>query len=606
MKRIIVIVIGLTVLAILSIVIYFSFQKSKSPLPEQYTGNWINENTNNWEYGFFEEFAIYESDFWDYYSVNFDNENQVEITLKNGKNELKLQLVSINPSQIKIISEKGEENFILMSSKYPNYPTKDTGFFSTPTFEGDSATIIGYYRNLDKGLKGFAQRFFPSPFEIAIGDFLSGEEMKYYADIDKSGRFKITFPVLNTQEVWVDWKRTRLRAVVEPGDILFLFVDINDYVPTNDDKQKNYENYIDRSKQVLYMGKNARLNNEIHQYKSPWISINRSEWKNLSDLEYLQKCEDVYQRRVELLNEYIEKNPTVSDKFRYYEQTREKYEFASYLMQHYYDLDRGFQDGYIQYIEDFFPLDDELTYTFTRDFVIFLHDYIFYKDYKSRGISPNDADSLITNPNLRELWTTNRYNYWFKVLRKPLSIHQQEVFKQKVTNPYLRNYIDAIQKHYGDVANMGVSYDASLKNTENLKEYKDADELLKKLIEPYKGKVIYADFWATWCRGCRENMKYVNDLKKQLQGEDVVFMYFASDSPEGTWKNIIKEFDLTGENVVHYRLPNTQQGMIERKLSVYHFPTYILIDKKGNIVNTDAAQPANANEAIRQIKELSK
>jgi len=216
------------------------------------------------------------------------------------------------------------------------------------------------------------------------------------------------------------------------------------------------------------------------------------------------------------------------------------------------------------------------------------------------------ADSLITNPNLRELWTTNRHCYWFENLHKPLSVQQQRIFRQKVTNPYLRNYIDKIQKHYGDVANTGLSYDASLKNTEHLKEYKDADELFKKLIEPYKGKVIYADFWGTWCASCRENMQYANNIKERLQGENVVFMYFANRSPEDTWKNVIKEFDLTGENVVHYRLTDEQQGMIERKLSVTSFPTYMLIDRKGNVVNTNAEQPRNPDGVIKQIKELLK
>ena len=686
-KKLLVPFIAILTIVIL-LVIYFSFPTSKSPLPDKYVGNWINEKDNNWEFGFFEEFVIYDCDFWDYHSVNFDNENQVEITLKKGNEKMELQLVSINPNQIKIISETGEENFILMGGKFPNYSTKDTEFFSTPTFQGDSATIIGYYRNLDKGLKGFAQRFFPSPFQISFSDFLSRDEVKYYADIDKLGRFKLTFPIMNPQELFVDWKRTRLKAVMEPNDVLFLFVDINDYLPTSDDKEKSYENYVDRSKQILFMGNNARLNNEIYQYKDPWISINKSEWKQLSDMDFLKNCENVYKQRIELLNEYIEKNPNISDKFRYYKQEQEKYEFAFHLMQHRFDLrnkeNRSFQDGYIQYIEDFFSFDDELLYTLTRDFGIFLRDYIGYiSDLKERphsveyselkeclrkdGELTNDierqineiydlvgkietetkekkqplidelisrgkelnmnksvkniadsifqersffntdiADSLIANPNLRELWTTNLYQYWFEVLRKPLSIHQQKIFKQKVTNPFLRSYIDKIQKHYGDVANIGFSYEASLKNTEHLKEYREADELFTKLIEPYKGKVIYVDFWGTWCAPCRENMRYVNSIKERLQSEDVVFMYFANRSPEDTWRNVIKEFDLTGENIVHYRLPDVQQGMIERKLSVTSFPTYMLIDRNGKVVNTNAEQPRNPDGVMRQIKELQK
>jgi len=38
-------------------------------IPEALIGNWINEKTNEWEYGFFEEFAIYKNDFWQYESI---------------------------------------------------------------------------------------------------------------------------------------------------------------------------------------------------------------------------------------------------------------------------------------------------------------------------------------------------------------------------------------------------------------------------------------------------------------------------------------------------------------------------------------------------------
>ena len=118
--------------------------------------------------------------------------------------------------------------------------------------------------------------------------------------------------------------------------------------------------------------------------------------------------------------------------------------------------------------------------------------------------------------------------------------------------------------------------------------------------------VIYVDFWGTWCGACKENMKYVKDLKAKLKGQDVVFMYFANRSPEDSWKNIIKEMDLTGENVVQYRLPEKQEEIIERLFSVNSFPTYLLINKEGKVVNTKAAYPMQGEITVQQISELLK
>ena len=81
-------------------------------------------------------------------------------------------------------------------------------------------------------------------------------------------------------------------------------------------------------------------------------------------------------------------------------------------------------------------------------------------------------------------------------------------------------------------------------------------------------------------------------------------MYFANNSPEASWKNIIKENHLSGENAVHYRLPDAQQSMLERRLSIRAFPTYILMDKEGNVVNMSAPRPEQKGELVKEITKL--
>ena len=62
--------------------------------------------------------------------------------------------------------------------------------------------------------------------------------------------------------------------------------------------------------------------------------------------------------------------------------------------------------------------------------------------------------------------------------------------------------------------------------------------------------------------------------------------------------------NLTGENIVHYRLPDQQQNMLENKLSINSFPTYMIVDKEGNIVNHDAPSPRHKDELMAEINRL--
>jgi len=657
-------------------------------LPEKFIGNWIDAKSNDWTYGFFEDFAVYKSDFWEYQSIESSKDGRTTVQLKKGQEQAVLILISKKDSSIQVRSDKGKTTrFIRMEKSYPSFPKKDMTSFAKPTFRKDSVTIVGYYRNLDRIPAQFADRLNRSPFNVGVPSFYLDEEQDYLADMDSMGRFRIKFPVINMQELFVDWGRISLGMVVESGDRIFLFADMLDYLPQKSDS--SYVMYINRPKQLLFMGDNARLNNELFQYKDLWKSygeINRNE-KN--DMTFLRAQESVYLQKLGNLNVYVGKNKNLSDKAQFYIAEHAKWTLAFDLMQRRFEIRKRekpvFDAEYIDFVRATFPLDNELVYTGFREFGTFLRDYLSYtkdggsnvsvnltygmiadhvkndstvdnqtkallveldqmsnefkgvdsakavalqvkyKDLiqKSQAISPliqriatelidergmdtKMVDSLLINRNLRDLWLTKTMHGQLDATHLPFTSAMLNSFKQEVKNPDLIAEVLERNTFYEGVRNKTLSFESSLKNTSHLSEYRDADSLFKALIAPYLDKVIYVDFWGTWCGPCKENMKYSNALKTLLKGKEVVFMYFANNSPEESWKNIIQEYGLTGENVVQYRLPDKQQSMIERKFSVKSFPTYMLIDKEGHVVNNSATQPKQTEEAANQILELLK
>jgi thiol-disulfide isomerase/thioredoxin len=116
----------------------------------------------------------------------------------------------------------------------------------------------------------------------------------------------------------------------------------------------------------------------------------------------------------------------------------------------------------------------------------------------------------------------------------------------------------------------------------------DGEEIFRKLIEPYKGKIILVDFWGTWCSPCRERLKHSQEEYERLKDFDIVYLYFASSSSDEAWKNAIEEYKVEGDNVVHYNLPSRQQTAVEKYFGVRVFPTYRLIDRNGTILDVNA------------------
>ena len=84
----------------------------------------------------------------------------------------------------------------------------------------------------------------------------------------------------------------------------------------------------------------------------------------------------------------------------------------------------------------------------------------------------------------------------------------------------------------------------------------------------------------------------------------MVFLYLANNSKEKTWKAIIEEYKVSGDNVVHYNLPAVQQSAVEKFLKVNSWPTYKLIDRDGNImdVNADPRIIDSFEKMIRSMK----
>ena len=84
---------------------------------------------------------------------------------------------------------------------------------------------------------------------------------------------------------------------------------------------------------------------------------------------------------------------------------------------------------------------------------------------------------------------------------------------------------------------------------------------------------------------------------------DCLYLYLANNSSDESWKNVIKQYDVTGDNVVHYNLPADQQSAIERFLGVNSFPTYKLIDRNGQVLDVNA-DPRNLDALSRVLEQL--
>ena len=156
-----------------------------------------------------------------------------------------------------------------------------------------------------------------------------------------------------------------------------------------------------------------------------------------------------------------------------------------------------------------------------------------------------------------------------------------------VKDPAIKNHIVRERNEYLEPAKL---------KRENIDQYASLNTIFSK----YKGKVIYVDFWASWCVPCRSEMPHSSALKKQLNNKDVVFLYLGYRDTEKAWLKAREDLEIEGE---HYLLDNILIKEAEEAFNINGIPHYAIIDKTGNIVSKHADRP---DHVYQQLLTLAK
>lgn len=617
---------------------------------------WRNEATGDWLIGFTPKHVIYNNKVWD---IDAQTEQKDSYTLKlNDGTVVKVGKMKKGKRSITIGRQLSILCTPIVTAALPDYPTKDSrkGFVDNGYMGTDSVTIVGWLKDMPD--QAWAQG---REFKVYTENLISDNQETYHVSMDSLGRFTLRFPLLNSSQVLIDWGRTSLSTVLEPGKKYFF---LHDFM----------------TGQKLFMGDDVRVQNELVAYPHGWSNDRIEDYDRgrVSAMEFKALTDRTRATQMAQLKARTDQHPNLSQRYIDYLTGYYLTGQAESMMQARFAIpDRRLPQEYLSFVGRELWQKAAKPYTLYRDFPIFMRDYIdqlhdghranrggetleairrveqqglvtlttdesaaldtysklinqleadlhqagtsekidslvnafntnetvqkvynlfnrigdpIRNELAASGIRENLAilDSIGCDRNLRDIYIARFLYRQISNLRQPLEQGLLTFAEKEIKLPSALAAVKTLNDKYVAIQQRDISTSPSLKSPEDVANMSDGEKILRKITEPYRGRLILLDVWGTWCGPCKAALANSKEEYERLKNYNLVYLYLCNRSSDESWKNVIKEYDLIGDDIVHYNLPEGQQTAVENYLGVQYFPTYKLIDRQGNVLDVNA------------------
>lgn len=118
-------------------------------------------------------------------------------------------------------------------------------------------------------------------------------------------------------------------------------------------------------------------------------------------------------------------------------------------------------------------------------------------------------------------------------------------------------------------------------------------------LSAFKGKVVFLNFWGSWCPPCVEEMPSIQKLYEDKGEEVAIVLITMNDKPE-------KFVPYLQEN--KYTMPVYEaESLLPKKVRPGSFPTTYILDKNGEVVKKEIiSKDWSAAEVYRLLDDLNK
>jgi thiol-disulfide isomerase/thioredoxin len=197
-----------------------------------------------------------------------------------------------------------------------------------------------------------------------------------------------------------------------------------------------------------------------------------------------------------------------------------------------------------------------------------------------------------------DIMTAQEYYRFIVSEMSPCSAEELKSMQQKISTPFIASYLEL--KNNETLAKIEANKTQKGANVNEVPKT-EGDKVFEAIMAKYKGKVVYVDFWATWCAPCRSGIERIKPLKDEMAGENVAFVYITNQtSPKETYDNMVP--GIKGE---HFRVSADEWIILCGMFKISGIPHYTLVGKDGKVINPHLSHLENTQLKTLLMKHIN-
>ncbi len=129
-------------------------------------------------------------------------------------------------------------------------------------------------------------------------------------------------------------------------------------------------------------------------------------------------------------------------------------------------------------------------------------------------------------------------------------------------------------------------------------ELKDGDGEIVRLSD-FRGKLVFLNFWATWCKPCIEEMPDMMTMNKAFEGKPFQMLAVSADTQWSAVEDFYEKYELDLPT-----LHDPAQQIARGRYKVTGYPETFLIDGNGYIISKHWVEAWSSPQWMSQMERL--